>query len=154
VAVSDDDSRVVMVNPEDGSISVFNPALETLVSRTKTGGEPSSVVLSADGKSAYVANRADATVVRVDGLDGEQPTVGATLDVGSEPTGVALSPNGKRLFVAELAQSRVSVIDTAAMTVESREAPLRARRDQRRRRGRRRRAPRGARVLRRARGGW
>lgn len=118
LAVSDDDKRVAMVNPEDGSISVFNTELETLVSRTKTGAEPSSVVLTSDGKHAYVANRADATVVRVDGLDGETPAIGATVDVGSEPTGVALSPNGKRLFVAELAEGRVSVIDTAAMTVE------------------------------------
>lgn len=118
VAVSDDDKRVAMVNPEDGSLSFFNTELETLVSRTKTGAEPSSVVLTSDGKSAYVANRADATVVRVDGLDGETPTIGATVDVGSEPTGVALSPNGTRLFVAELAQSRVSVIATANMTVE------------------------------------
>jgi YVTN family beta-propeller protein len=117
IAISDDDSRVVMVNPEDGSISVFNTELETLVSRTKTGGEPSSVVLSSDGKSAYVANRADATVVRMDGVDTETPSIGATVDVGSEPTGVALSPNGTRLFVAEFAESRVTVIDTANMTV-------------------------------------
>ncbi len=118
LAVSDDDKHVVMVNPEDGSISVIDTSLESLVSRTKTGGEPSSVVLSSDGKSAFVANRADATVVRVDGIGEETPAISATVDVGSEPTGVALSPNGKKLFVAEFAESRVSVIDTATMSVE------------------------------------
>jgi YVTN family beta-propeller protein len=40
-----------------------------------------------------------------------------TTKVGSEPIGLALSPSGAKLFVAEFAEGRVTVIDTATMTV-------------------------------------
>src|SRR5262245_60446607 len=39
IAVSDDDKRVVMVNPEDGSISAFDAESQALTSRTKVGAE-------------------------------------------------------------------------------------------------------------------
>jgi len=118
IALSDDRSHVAMVNPDDGTVSVFQTSDNTLTSSTKTGGRPSSIALAPDGKTAYVANRADGTVVRMTGIDGPSPGVDAMVAVGAEPVGVALSPSGKLLFVAEFAQSEVSVIDTATMTVK------------------------------------
>jgi mono/diheme cytochrome c family protein len=115
IALSEDDSRVVMVNPEDGSISVFRSPEDTLVARVPVGGEPSSVVLHPDRRTGFVANRADAQVVRVRGLDGAAPQVDARVDVGAEPTGLALSPSGALLFVAEWAEDRITVIDTEFM---------------------------------------
>lgn len=114
VAITGNDRFVVMVNPETDSISVFDTTTDTRVAIVKTGKEPSSVVVGPDDDTAFVANRADGTVVKVTGLTAS-PTVSAPVDVGSEPTGVALSPTGKRLFVAEFAEGRVSVIDTQAM---------------------------------------
>jgi YVTN family beta-propeller protein len=116
IALTEDGSRVAMVNPEDGSLSVFSTTDNTRLSKTTTGKNPASVVITADGHTAFVANRADGTVVRVAGIDGT-PAIDATIDVGSEPVALALSPTGKRLFVAELAESRVSVIDTASLKV-------------------------------------
>src|SRR5262249_24638771 len=115
VAISDDDQRVVMVNPQDDSISIFQTSNLARTAKVATGKEPSAVVLSPDGKTAYVANRAAATVVKVTGIDGSSPVVAATLETGSEPTGLALSPTGARLFVAELAEGSVLVADTASM---------------------------------------
>jgi len=117
IAITDDDALVVMVNPDDDSISIFRTADDTRLSKVTTGDEPSAVVLSADGKTAWVANRAAATVVKVSGIDTASPTVSDPIDVGSEPTGLALTPTGAHLFVAEFAEGRVSRIDTAAMTV-------------------------------------
>ena len=119
VAVSDDGARVAMVNPEDGSLSVFDGTTNAQLSETPTGGTPSSVVLAADGKTAFVSNRADGTVVRVTGLDTAAPAIDATAQVGAEPMALALSPTGSKLFVAEFAESRVSVIDTATMQIAS-----------------------------------
>ncbi|HEX5057825.1 MAG TPA: YncE family protein, partial [Kofleriaceae bacterium] len=119
IALSDDGSLVAMVNPEDGSLSVFSTADNTRLSRTATGGSPASVVIAADNTTAYVANRADGTVVRVTGIDGGTPAVDATIQVGAEPARLALSPTGKRLFVAEYAESRVAVIDTATNAIRS-----------------------------------
>jgi YVTN family beta-propeller protein len=117
IALSEDEARVAMVNPDDGSLSVFQTSDHARISKIATGGNPSSVVLAPDGKTAYVANRADGTVVRVSGIDGGTPAISATVTVGAEPSGLALSPSGGQLFVAEYAQSRVSVIDTATMKI-------------------------------------
>src|SRR5438132_10653309 len=117
IAITDDDALVVMVNPDNDSISISRTADDTRLSKVTTADEPSAVVLSADGKTAWVANRAAATVVKVSGIDTASPTVSDPIDVGSEPTGLALTPTGAHLFVAEFAEGRVSRIDTAAMTV-------------------------------------
>lgn len=119
IALADDRAHVAMVNPEDGTLSVFQTTDHARTSKVATGGNPSSVVIAADNKTAYVANRADGTVVRVAGIEGGTPAIDATVSVGAEPVGLALSPTGKRLFVAEFAESRITVIDTATMTVET-----------------------------------
>ena len=117
IAVSGDDALIAMVNTDSDSLSVFAADDLRRIAEVRTGEEPSSVVISPDGKTAYVANRADATVVAVTAIDSATPSVSAPVEVGSEPTGLALSPTGARLFVAEFAEGRVSVIDTATMTV-------------------------------------
>lgn len=119
IALSEDGARVAMVNPEDGSLSVFQTGDHARTAKLATGGSPSSVVILPDSRTAFVANRADGTVVRITGLDGGTPVVDATIDVGAEPVALALSPTGKRLFVAELAESRLTVIDTAKLAVIS-----------------------------------
>ncbi|MCL4225266.1 MAG: hypothetical protein KJZ91_12450 [Myxococcales bacterium] len=116
IAISNDDRRVVMVNPEAGTVAVFDTATDARIAELATGGEPSSVVIHPGDDVAYVANRADATVVAITGLAGAAPVVGPAVAVGSEPAGLALSPTGQRLYVAELAEGRVAVIDTATMT--------------------------------------
>ena len=107
IAISEDNSHIAMVNPDDGSLSVFATADNSRTAKVVTGGNPSSVVIAADSKTAYVANRADATVVKITGIDGGTPLVSATTDVGAEPAGLALSPSGKHLFVAEFAGSHL-----------------------------------------------
>src|SRR5262249_1504382 len=116
VAIGDDDKTIVMVNPEDNSITVFSGVDETVVARVPVGKEPSSVAISPDGKTAYVSNRADATVMKIVGLDPSSPNVAATPHVGSDPTRAALSPTGARLDVAEYAEGRIAVLDTASFT--------------------------------------
>lgn len=116
VAISDDDAIVAMVNPEDGSVSFFTTSNNQKLATLKTGGEPSAVVIHPDSQTAYVANRADATVVKITGITTASPAVAATVPVGSEPVALALSPLGAKLFVAEYAESHLSVIDTTAMT--------------------------------------
>ena len=73
IAVSNDDTRVLMVNPEKDSVSLFDTATDTRIAEIPTGGEPSSVVVHPDDDVAFVANRADATVVKITGLKGTSP---------------------------------------------------------------------------------
>ncbi len=116
IAINNADTRVLMVNPEKDSVSLFDTADNSRIVELPVGDEPSSVVWHPSDAIAFVSNRADATVVRITGLDTSSPVVGAPLAVGSEPTGLALSPTGATLYVAESAESRVAVIDTATMT--------------------------------------
>lgn len=117
VAISSDDTIVAMVNPGDGSVSFFNTADDTRISRVQTGAAPSSVVIHPDNATAFVANRADATIVKISEIGGSTPSVSDPLPVGSEPTGLALSPTGAVLFVAEWAEGSVAVVDSATLTV-------------------------------------
>ncbi len=117
IAQSDDGAIVAMVNPDDGTLSVFQASDNARLSKIATGAWPSSVVIAADNKTAYVANRGDGTIVRITGIDGGTPAIDATIQVGAEPAGLALSPTGKTLFVAEYAESRVSVIDTKTVQI-------------------------------------
>ncbi|MBP6845220.1 MAG: YncE family protein [Kofleriaceae bacterium] len=115
IAITEDDTRVIMVNPEAGTVSIFDTATNARLVELPTGREPSAVVIHPDGKSAYVANRGDGTVVKIANLDGT-PSVSGPLAVGSEPTGLALSPTGATLYVAEWAEGRIAVVATATMT--------------------------------------
>jgi YVTN family beta-propeller protein len=125
IAIADDDSVVVMTNPDDDSISIFTTATNQRIAKVATGDEPSSVVILPDSTTAFVANRAAATIVRVININTADALISAPVEVGSEPTGLALSPTGSKLFVAEWAEGRVSVFDTRTLTrLTTIDAPL------------------------------
>jgi YVTN family beta-propeller protein len=106
-----------MVNPDDDSLSIFTTVGDSLVARVQTGDEPSAVVIHPNNTTAFVANRAAATVVEVSGINTDSPVVSRAIEVGSEPTGLALSPTGATLFVAEWAEGRVTALDTTTLAV-------------------------------------
>ncbi len=126
IAVSPDDSIVVAVNHDSGSVTVFEvdygdglPALtKSAEIATGAGSEPSSVVIDGCNDRAYVVLRKEQKVVEIDSLK-SNPVLGRSVNVGSEPTGLALSPNNGTLYVANWVEGTVSVIDTGAFTVSS-----------------------------------
>jgi YVTN family beta-propeller protein len=126
IAVSPDDSIVVAVNHDTGSVTVFEvdygDGLPTLTKSaeipTGVGSEPSSVVIDGCSDRAYVVLRKDQQVVEIDSLK-SNPALGRSVSVGSEPTGLALSPNNGTLYVANWVEGTVSVVDTGAFTVSS-----------------------------------
>ncbi|MEY4531415.1 MAG: hypothetical protein RLZZ156_2136 [Deinococcota bacterium] len=117
IAMSGDNRYVVQVNPETDSISVIKLLDNSKRSELKVGDEPVSVVIHPDNKTAFVANRADGSIMKISGIDTDNPSIVATVQVGSEPTGIALSPRGEKLVVAEFAEGRVANIDTKTMTL-------------------------------------
>src|SRR5579862_3998591 len=48
IALTDDGAHVAMVNPEDGSLSVFETTDDARTAKVATGGSPSSVALAPD----------------------------------------------------------------------------------------------------------
>jgi YVTN family beta-propeller protein len=116
IAISDDDSTLVVANPLDGSVSVFNVAgdANTKLAEIKTGDQPGAVAIQPDKRFAYVTNEGSATVSVID-LAGLKKV--KDIAVGSGPYGVALTPDGSLAFVADSAGNDVAVIDTTSNTV-------------------------------------
>jgi hypothetical protein len=126
IAISADDSIVVAVNRDSGSVTVFkttfpadgSPATLAKAAEVPVGAEPWQVVIAPDGDTAYVVVRKDQKLVKLTGLK-STPVVAGSVAVGSEPTGVALTPAGTRAWVANWVDGTVLGIDTASMTVKS-----------------------------------
>lgn len=112
IAITGDDRYVVQVNPEDDSISIFRTSDDVRTAKLAVGDEPSAVVIGPDDKTAFVALRAEAKIIKVNRIDTGAPTIVNSVNVGSEPTGLALSPCGKKLVVAEFGEGRVSTYST------------------------------------------
>ncbi len=118
IAISGNDKYVVQVNPDKDSITVIKTSDDSKVLEFPVGDEPSSVVIHPDDTTAFVANRADGTVVKISNYF-TSPSITGTVSLGSEPTGIALSPRGDKLVVAEFAEGRVALVETASMSVKA-----------------------------------
>ncbi|MDI3281883.1 YncE family protein [Polyangium sp. 15x6] len=124
VAISADDSLVVAVNRDAGSVTVLSveyDAVDGLPALTKkaeiaVGGEPWQVAIDGCGDKAYVALRKDQKVVEIRDLKGT-PVMGKEVAVGSEPTAIAITPNNTALYVANWVDGTLSHVDIASLTV-------------------------------------
>ncbi len=110
VAVSRNGERGVVVHWYGGDLAILTikGGKLAIAGRLPVGAEPRGVVMTLDGKTAYVTLGVANEVVRVD-LDSRKIT--GRLTVGREPRGIALAPEGSRLVVGNARGQGVSVID-------------------------------------------
>jgi hypothetical protein len=121
VAISEDDSRIVAVNPGVGTATVISveypdksaPVLKR-VAEIKVGEEPVAALIDPSCTHAFVLSRKDQKLVRIDGLK-TNPVKGAEVAVGSEPTGMAMTPMGHTIWVASWINGTVTSYDTGSM---------------------------------------
>lgn len=122
IAITQDDSRVVVVNRDAGSVSVMSvdPGSKglTLVKEVAVGGEPWQVAIDACGEKAYVVLRKDQKVVEITGISTMSPEVGQEVAVGSEPASLAITPHNTKIYVSNWVDGTLSVIDVANFIVE------------------------------------
>jgi YVTN family beta-propeller protein len=95
-----------------GEIWAIDTSRNTVVARIPVGSHPAHVVVTPDGRFAYVTNGGDDTVSVV---DISARAVVETVRVGEYPHGIRIAPEGKEAYVANLKGGTVSVIDTASM---------------------------------------
>jgi YVTN family beta-propeller protein len=94
-----------------GEVWAIDTTTDTVVAKVPVGKHPAHVVLTPDGRYAYVTNAGENTVSV---LDTTAQQVVATIPVGTYPHGIRISPDGKQAYVANLKGGTVSVIDTEA----------------------------------------
>src|SRR3970040_1301623 len=91
-----------------GEVWAIDTASHAVVAKIPVGKHPAHVVLTPDGRFAYVTNGGEDTVSAV---DIEARKVVATIAVGAYPHGIRVSPSGQEAYVANLKGGSVSVID-------------------------------------------
>lgn len=113
LALTPDGRRVLVSGTFSGDLTVLALADGKLahVASVHLGFEPRGVVVSPDGKLAYVALT---TAHQVAVVDLARLKVVDRIGVGRWPRYLALSPDGKRLAVGANGDGGVSVVDTAA----------------------------------------
>jgi YVTN family beta-propeller protein len=115
VAVSPDDSTVVVTNWCSRTVSVVDVKTAALVATIPVGGAyPRGIAISPDSKTAYIAVSGANRIVRVD-LASER--VSALAQTGKGPRQVLISPDGSYLYVTNSASGTVSKIDAATGAV-------------------------------------
>jgi YVTN family beta-propeller protein len=138
LALSADETKAFVCLGISNTLAVIDLPTKTITRSISVGICPYDVVLSPDGKTAYVSNfggrhakpgetteNSAGTAVPVNKrsipLSGTVSVVdlargreAAVLEVGLHPAGLALTRDGRRLFVANANDDSVSIIDTAA----------------------------------------
>ena len=114
VAVTPDDSRVLVTNWCTFDLSVVDAATATEIARVPIGRHPRGIAVAPDGGSAYVAVMGGGVVVRVDlgSLDVEPFAY-----TGNGPRHIVISPDGSALFVTNNASGTVSRVDVSSARV-------------------------------------
>ena len=108
IAVTDDGSILVAVNPDSNSVTLVDTASQSVTAELGVGVDPRSVAVSPDGARAFIANQGSDSVSVIDLA---ARAVIATVPVGDRPVGVAASPDGRFVVVAELGDDRVRFLD-------------------------------------------
>lgn len=103
--------RALTANFSGASVSSIDLSTGT-TENIAVGANPGEVVVSADGRTAYVAGQGSNTVSVLDVARG---TVTATVAVGRVPAGLALTPDGGTLWVANYTDGTVQPVDTGTL---------------------------------------
>jgi YVTN family beta-propeller protein len=115
IALTSDETRLVVVNREANSVSIIRVRdaqgndVGNKIAEIGVGEEPRCVAIHPNDQVAYVTNGISGTVSVVNLA---QRQVVATIPVGTEPRGCALTPNGTLLYVANHTEGTVSILST------------------------------------------
>ena len=109
VAVTPDDSTVLVTNWCSFDMSIIDAATATEVARVPIGRYPRGIVVSPDSRTAYVAVMGGGPVVAVDIASRAVRELGA---YGSSPRHLLLSPDGRFLYVSHNRSGDVARVDT------------------------------------------
>ncbi|SEN23470.1 beta-propeller fold lactonase family protein [Cryobacterium luteum] len=97
------------------TVSKTSPATRVVAPATiAVGANPREIVVTADGRWAYVANGGAQTVSVIDTTTG---TVVATIPLGGTPRALAVSTNQKQVFVSTCSDEKIYALNIATNSV-------------------------------------
>jgi len=113
IALTADETRLVVVNREANSVSIIQVKdasgndVSNKLAEIAVGQEPRCVTIHPTDRAAYVTNGISGTVSVIDLVMNREVT---QLPVGTEPRGCALTPDGSLLYVANHTEGTVSIL--------------------------------------------
>ena len=99
-----------------GTLSKLDARSGTLLWEIPIGIRPSEVLVTKDGKTAYVSVRND-NAVRVVDVSGEEPVLGPLVAIGTQPDTLQLSNDGSTLVVGLRGTPQLAFLDTETLAV-------------------------------------
>lgn len=109
--------NIYVANVRGNSVSVVDPATNTVIATVPVGAFPVGAAVSPDGTQAWTANQGSNNVSVI---STSTNTVTATIPVGRLPFGLTFAPDGKHAYVGHLVTpgvGGVAVVDTSTDTV-------------------------------------
>src|SRR4051794_4805508 len=103
-----DESKLPPADRTADGVGVLDATSGQLLKVLKTGQDPESFDVAADGKTLFVSNEESGEASVVDLGSGQ---VTAKIPVGDEPEGVRLRPDGKVLYVTSEVENQIAAID-------------------------------------------
>lgn len=103
------EAHAAMAKP--GAVWLIDSETNAVIAKIPVGLHPAHVVLTPDGRFAYITNGGDNSVTVIDAA---ARSVVATIPVGKFPHGLRFAPDGRQAYVANLKGGTVSVIDVAS----------------------------------------
>jgi DNA-binding beta-propeller fold protein YncE len=110
LSLSTDGKTMVTANIADGTISVIHPSGTDSVAAVRVTAAPEGIVITPDGKSAWVGSDRDSVVVVMD-LEKAQPV--DTLHGFGLPYRLAITPDVRRAVVTDPVKAQVRIFDVA-----------------------------------------
>ena len=101
--------RVYVSNQGAGTVTVIDPATNTVVATITVGGTPYGVTASADGTRVWVANYGSQ---QIHVIDTATNTVVTTASIVGNPHSIALSPSGHRAYVTVFSSTNPASANT------------------------------------------
>ena len=108
----DGSSEIWISNEGADVITVIDTRTGTVSAQIATGGGPSDIAFTHNGRHAWVTNEKDGNVSVID-ADTRRNI--RNVRVGGVPQGMAVSGGGTQLLVANFGSNSISVVDTARM---------------------------------------
>jgi YVTN family beta-propeller protein len=102
----------IWISNEGASVvTVLGTRTESVSFQIPTGGGPSDIAFTSNGRHAWVTNEKDENISLI---DADARTKIADIRVGNVPQGIAVTEDGNRLLVANFGSNTISIVDTAA----------------------------------------